>query len=170
MIAASRRQACGVLSSHLLDPRAERLRPRGAVQQGQDRADWAPWVELGQPVVLGAGHPILVEASGTDGRGHCRGIGGGAAGRADGHGAWRVVAIAMCAPKRPSASSRRRGRLNHAWRTLQPSPRGGYKRYTQEARHCRLIQSRARREGSPFTGNGIGVRQGICRSPQQRRA
>src|SRR5215471_17161986 len=79
-----------LLSSHLLD-RVQSVCDRVALFNRGKIALMGTVVELANQV-LGAGHPILVEASGIDVAAALRGIEGVQQVVADGDGAWRVVA------------------------------------------------------------------------------
>jgi ABC-2 type transport system ATP-binding protein len=91
-------------------------------------------VELANQV-LGAGHPILVEASGTDVPAALRGIEGVQQVVPDGDGAWRVVAdrdVRAVAAQRIVAAGGSLTRLAE----LQPSLEEVYTRYFEEARRA----------------------------------
>ena len=139
MIRGLKRMGVAVLlSSHLLD-RVQSVCDRVALFNKGRIALMGTVVELANQV-LGAGHPILVEASGID-------IAGGAArhrGRADrqagrpsgkGGGAWRVVAdrdVRAAVAQRIVSAGGALTRLAD----LQPSLEEVYTRYFQEARHA----------------------------------
>jgi ABC-2 type transport system ATP-binding protein len=127
-----------LLSSHLLD-RVQSVCDRVALFNNGKIALMGTVVELANQV-LGAGHPILVEASGTDVAGALRGIEGVQNVVADGpdgaeRGAWRIVADrdvrAEVARRIVSAG----GALTRLAQ-LQPSLEEVYTRYFQEARHA----------------------------------
>src|SRR5690349_25155239 len=101
-----------LLSSHLLD-RVQSVCDRVALFNKGKIALMGTVVELANQV-LGAGHPILVEASGTDVATALRGIDGVQSVAAAGEGTWRVtadravravaaprIASARCSPTRP---------------------------------------------------------------------
>jgi ABC-2 type transport system ATP-binding protein len=91
-------------------------------------------VELANQV-LGAGHPILVEASGIDIASALRGIEGVQNVMLEGEGAWRVVAdrdVRATAAQRIVSAGGALTRLAD----LQPSLEEVYTRYFQEARHA----------------------------------
>src|SRR5712671_6279502 len=91
MIRGLKRMGVAVLlSSHLLD-RMQSVCDRVALFNKGRIALMGTVVELANQV-LGAGHPILVEASGIDIAAALRGIEGVQQVVADGHGAWRVIA------------------------------------------------------------------------------
>ena len=122
-----------LLSSHLLD-RVQSVCDRVALFNHGKIALMGTVVELANQV-LGAGHPILVEASGTDVAAALRGIEGVQQVVADGDGAWRVVADrdvrAEVARRVVSAG----GSLTRLAK-LEPSLEEVYTRYFQEARHA----------------------------------
>jgi len=86
--------------------------------------------------VLGAGHPLLVEAAGIDVASAIRGIEGVQQVIEAGHGAWRVVAdrdVRAAVAQRIVAAGGSLTRLDQ----LQPSLEEVYTRYfTQEARNA----------------------------------
>ena len=122
-----------LLSSHLLD-RVQSVCDRVALFNKGKIALMGTVVELANQV-LGAGHPTLVEASGTDVAAALRGIEGVQQVVADGDGAWRVVAdrdVRAEAAKRIVSAGGSLTRLAD----LQPSLEEVYTRYFQEARHA----------------------------------
>jgi len=122
-----------LLSSHLLD-RVQSVCDRVALFNKGKIALMGTVVELANQV-LGAGHPILVEASGTDVAAALCGIEGVQQVVADGDGAWRVVAdrdVRAEAAKRIVSAGGSLTRLAD----LQPSLEEVYTRYFQEARHA----------------------------------
>jgi ABC-2 type transport system ATP-binding protein len=122
-----------LLSSHLLD-RVQSVCDRVALFNKGKIALMGTVVELANQV-LGAGHPILVEASGTDVAGALRGIEGVQQVVADGEGAWRVVAdrdVRAEVARRVVSAGGSLTRLAE----LQPSLEEVYTRYFQEARHA----------------------------------
>jgi ABC-2 type transport system ATP-binding protein len=122
-----------LLSSHLLD-RVQSVCDRVALFNRGKIALMGTVVELANQV-LGAGHPILVEASGTDVAGALRGIEGVQQVVADGNGAWRVVAdrdVRAEVARRVVGAGGSLTRLAE----LQPSLEEVYTRYFQEARHA----------------------------------
>jgi ABC-2 type transport system ATP-binding protein len=122
-----------LLSSHLLD-RVQSVCDRVALFNKGKIALMGTVVELANQV-LGAGHPILVEASGTDVAAALRGIEGVQKVVADGDGAWRIVAdrdVRAEAAKRIVSAGGSLTRLAD----LQPSLEEVYTRYFQEARHA----------------------------------
>ena len=91
-------------------------------------------VELANQV-LGAGHPLLVEASGVDVAGALRGVEGVQTVVSDGAGAWRVIAdrdVRAAVAQRIVSSGGSLTRLAD----LQPSLEEVYTRYFQEQRHA----------------------------------
>ena len=91
-------------------------------------------VELANQV-LGAGHPLLVEASGVDVAATLRGVEGVQQVVEDGQGAWRVTAdrdVRAAAAQRIVAAGGSLTRLAE----LQPSLEEVYTRYFQEQRHA----------------------------------
>jgi ABC-2 type transport system ATP-binding protein len=127
-----------LLSSHLLD-RVQSVCDRVALFNKGKIALMGTVVELANQV-LGAGHPILVEASGTDVAAALRGIEGVQQVVADGpnghgDGAWRVVAdrdVRAEVARRVVSAGGSLTRLAE----LQPSLEEVYTRYFQEARHA----------------------------------
>ena len=122
-----------LLSSHLLD-RVQSVCDRVALFNKGKIALMGTVVELANQV-LGAGHPILVEASGTDVAAALRGIEGVQQVIADGDGAWRVVAdrdVRAEVARRVVGAGGSLTRLAE----LQPSLEEVYTRYFQEARHA----------------------------------
>jgi ABC-2 type transport system ATP-binding protein len=122
-----------LLSSHLLD-RVQSVCDRVALFNKGKIALMGTVVELANQV-LGAGHPILVEASGTDVAAALRGIEGVQQVVTDGDGAWRVVAdrdvraeVARCVVSAGGSLTR--------LAQLEPSLEEVYTRYFQEARHA----------------------------------
>ena len=150
-----------LISSHLLD-RVQSVCDRVALFNHGKIALMGTVVELANQV-LGAGHPILVEATGVD-------IAGALArrrGRADGRAGRRGRAggsspIATCAPPWRSASSSL-GRLADAAGRPAAQPRRGLHALLRGGASCRV--SRAPREGSPFTGLGPVFMKEFVRSP-----
>jgi ABC-2 type transport system ATP-binding protein len=139
MIRGLKRMGVAVLlSSHLLD-RVQSVCDRVALFNKGRIALMGTVVELANQV-LGAGHPILVEASGIDIAAALRGIEGvqkvmpeGPQG--SGGGAWRVVAdrdVRAAAAQRIVSAGGALTRLAD----LQPSLEEVYTRYFQEARHA----------------------------------
>ena len=122
-----------LLSSHLLD-RVQSVCDRVALFNKGKIALMGTVVELANQV-LGAGHPILVEASGTDVAAALRGIEGVQQVVADGGGAWRVFAdrdVRAEVARRVVSAGGSLTRLAE----LQPSLEEVYTRYFQEARHA----------------------------------
>lgn len=122
-----------LLSSHLLD-RVQSVCDRVALFNKGKVALMGTVVELANQV-LGAGHPLLVEATGNDIEGTLRGIPGVQTVAAAGAGAWRVVAardVRAEAAQRIISSGGSLTRLAD----LQPSLEEVYTRYFQEARHA----------------------------------
>jgi ABC-2 type transport system ATP-binding protein len=127
-----------LLSSHLLD-RVQSVCDRVALFNRGKIALMGTVVELANQV-LGAGHPILVEASGIDVAGALRGIEGvqqvvpdGANGQEEG--AWRVIAdrdVRAEVARRVVSAGGSLTRLAE----LQPSLEEVYTRYFQDARHA----------------------------------
>src|SRR5262249_18609697 len=122
-----------LLSSHLLD-RVQSVCDRVALFNRGKIALMGTVVELANQV-LGAGHPILVEAGGTDVAGACHGIEGVQQFVADGAGAGRIVADR---DGRAEVARRVVGAGGSLTRLadLQPSLEEVYTRYFQEARHA----------------------------------
>ncbi|MGZ5903653.1 MAG: ABC transporter ATP-binding protein, partial [Reyranella sp.] len=122
-----------LLSSHLLD-RVQSVCDRVALFNKGRIALMGTVVELANQV-LGAGHPILVEASGIDIAAALRGIEGVQNVMAEGEGAWRVVAdrdVRAAAAQRIVSAGGALTRLAD----LQPSLEEVYTHYFQEARHA----------------------------------
>jgi ABC-2 type transport system ATP-binding protein len=139
MIRGLKRMGVAVLlSSHLLD-RVQSVCDRVALFNKGRIALMGTVVELANQV-LGAGHPILVEASGIDIAAALRGIEGvqkvmPEGPQRSGGGAWRVVAdrdVRAAAAKRIVSAGGALTRLAD----LQPSLEEVYTRYFQEARHA----------------------------------
>ena len=122
-----------LISSHLLD-RVQSVCDRVALFNHGKIALMGTVVELANQV-LGAGHPILVEASGIDVPAALRGVEGVQQVVPEGVGAWRVVAdreIRATAAQRIIAAGGSLTRLAE----LQPSLEEVYTRYFEEARHA----------------------------------
>jgi ABC-2 type transport system ATP-binding protein len=122
-----------LLSSHLLD-RVQSVCDRVALFNKGKIALMGTVVELANHV-LGAGHPILIEASGTDVPAALKGIEGVQQVVADGAGIWRVVAdrdIRAAAAQRIVGAGGSLTRLAE----LQPSLEEVYTRYFEEARRA----------------------------------
>ncbi len=122
-----------LLSSHLLD-RVQSVCDRVALFNNGKIALMGTVVELANKV-LGAGHPILVEAQGSDIAGTLRGIEGVQQVVDAGEGAWRVIAdrdVRAAVALRVVSSGGSLTRLAD----LQPSLEEVYTRYFQEARHA----------------------------------
>jgi ABC-2 type transport system ATP-binding protein len=122
-----------LISSHLLD-RVQSVCDRVALFNHGKIALMGTVVELANQV-LGAGHPILVEASGIDIPAALRGIAGVQQVVPQGVGAWKVVAdreIRATAAQRIVAAGGSLTRLAE----LQPSLEEVYTRYFEEARHA----------------------------------
>ncbi|HTE35801.1 MAG TPA: ABC transporter ATP-binding protein [Reyranella sp.] len=122
-----------LISSHLLD-RVQSVCDRVALFNHGKIALMGTVVELANQV-LGAGHPILVEASGIDVPAALRGVEGVQQVLPEGVGAWRVVAdreIRATAAQRIIAAGGALTRLAE----LQPSLEEVYTRYFEEARHA----------------------------------
>ena len=134
MIRGLKRMGVAVLlSSHLLD-RVQSVCDRVALFNKGKIALMGTVVELANQV-LGAGHPILVEASGIDIAAALRGIEGVQKVMPEGEGAWRVVAdrdVRAAAAQRIVSAGGALTRLAD----LQPSLEEVYTRYFQEARHA----------------------------------
>jgi ABC-2 type transport system ATP-binding protein len=134
MIRGLKRMGVAVLlSSHLLD-RVQSVCDRVALFNKGRIALMGTVVELANKV-LGAGHPILVEASGTDIAGALSGIEGVQKVMPEGEGAWRVVAdrdVRAAVAQRIVSAGGALTRLAD----LQPSLEEVYTRYFQEARHA----------------------------------
>ena len=122
-----------LISSHLLD-RVQSVCDRVALFNHGKIALMGTVVELANQV-LGAGHPILVEASGIDVPAALRGVEGVQQVVPEGVGAWRVVAdreIRATAAQRIIAAGGSLTRLAE----LQPSLEEVYTRYFEEARRA----------------------------------
>lgn len=122
-----------LISSHLLD-RVQSVCDRVALFNHGKIALMGTVVELANQV-LGAGHPILVEASGVDVPAALRGIEGLQQVVPEGVGSWKVVAdreIRATVAKRIVAAGGSLTRLAE----LQPSLEEVYTRYFEEARHA----------------------------------
>ena len=122
-----------LISSHLLD-RVQSVCDRVALFNHGKIALMGTVVELANKV-LGAGHPILVEASGIDVPAALRGVEGVQQVVPEGVGAWRVVAdreIRATAAQRIIAAGGSLTRLAE----LQPSLEEVYTRYFEEARRA----------------------------------
>ncbi|HTE81033.1 MAG TPA: ABC transporter ATP-binding protein, partial [Reyranella sp.] len=122
-----------LISSHLLD-RVQSVCDRVALFNHGKIALMGTVVELANQV-LGAGHPILVEASGIDVPAALRGVEGVQEVVPEGVGAWRVIAdreIRATAAQRIVAAGGSLTRLAE----LQPSLEEVYTRYFEEARHA----------------------------------
>ena len=134
MIRGLKRMGVAVLlSSHLLD-RVQSVCDRVALFNKGRIALIGTVVELANQV-LGAGHPILIEASGIDIAAVLRGIEGVQKVMPEGEGAWRVVAdrdVRAAAAQRIVSAGGALTRLAD----LQPSLEEVYTRYFQEARHA----------------------------------
>jgi ABC-2 type transport system ATP-binding protein len=123
-----------LLSSHLLD-RVQSVCDRVALFSRGNIALMGSVVELANQV-LGAGHPLLVEASGIDVAGALSGVAGVQKVTPEGEGAWRVVAdrdVRAAVAQRIVSSGGSLTRLAD----LQPSLEEVYTRYfQQEVRHA----------------------------------
>ena len=122
-----------LLSSHLLD-RVQSVCDRVALFNKGKIALMGTVVELANQV-LGAGHPLLVEASGVDVASTLKSIEGVQQVVDTGHGAWRVVAdrdVRAAAAQHIIAAGGSLTRLAE----LQPSLEEVYTRYFQEQRHA----------------------------------
>jgi ABC-2 type transport system ATP-binding protein len=122
-----------LLSSHLLD-RVQSVCDRVALFNKGKIALMGTVVELANQV-LGAGHPLLIEAAGTDVEGTLRGIPGVQQVLPAGEGTWRVVAardVRAEAAQRIVSAGGSLTRLSD----LQPSLEEVYTHYFQEARHA----------------------------------
>ncbi|MFI4998613.1 MAG: ABC transporter ATP-binding protein [Reyranellales bacterium] len=122
-----------LISSHLLD-RVQSVCDRVALFNNGKIALMGTVVELANQV-LGAGHPLMVEAQGIDIAGAIRGIEGVQKVMADGDGAWRVTAdrdVRAAVAQRIVSSGGSLTRLAD----LQPSLEEVYTRYFEEARHA----------------------------------
>ena len=122
-----------LLSSHLLD-RVQSVCDRVALFNRGRIALMGSVVELANQV-LGAGHPLLIEATGKDVAGTLRGIAGVQQVVPAGEGAWRITAgrdVRAEAAQRIIAAGGNLTKLSD----LQPSLEEVYTRYFQEARHA----------------------------------
>jgi ABC-2 type transport system ATP-binding protein len=122
-----------LISSHLLD-RVQSVCDRVALFNHGKIALMGTVVELANKV-LGAGHPILVEASGVDVPAVLRGVEGLQQVVPEGVGAWRVMAdreVRATVAKRVVAAGGSLTRLAE----LQPSLEEVYTRYFEEARRA----------------------------------
>lgn len=122
-----------LLSSHLLD-RVQSVCDRVALFNKGNVALMGTVVELANQV-LGAGHPLQIEASGIDVAATLRGVEGVRTVTAESDGAWRVVAdrdVRAAVAERIVSSGGALTRLAD----LQPSLEEVYTRYFQEARHA----------------------------------
>jgi len=122
-----------LISSHLLD-RVQSVCDRVALFNRGKIALMGTVVELANQV-LGAGHPILVEASGVDVPAVLRGVEGVQQVLPEGEGAWKIVAdreIRATAAQRIVAAGGSLTRLAE----LQPSLEEVYTRYFEEARRA----------------------------------
>jgi ABC-2 type transport system ATP-binding protein len=122
-----------LLSSHLLD-RVQSVCDRVALFNNGKIALMGTVVELANQV-LGAGHPLLVEATGTDVAGALRGVAGVQQVVANGEGAWRVIADRDVRAAVASCIVLGGGSLTKL-DDLQPSLDEVYTRYFEEARHA----------------------------------
>ena len=128
-----RRGVAVLLSSHLLD-RVQSVCDRVALFNKGKVALMGTVVELANQV-LGAGHPILLEATGTDVPEALRGLEGVQQVMSDGQGAWKVVAdrdVRGAAARRIVEAGGSLLRLAD----LQPSLEEVYTRYFEEARRA----------------------------------
>ena len=136
MIRGLKRNGVAVmLSSHLLD-RVQSVCDRVALFNKGKIALMGTVVQLANQV-LGAGHPILVEASGIDVAATLRGIEGvqSVVASGEGEGAWRVIAdrdVRAAAAQRIVGAGGALTRLAD----LQPSLEEVYTHYFQEARRA----------------------------------
>jgi ABC-2 type transport system ATP-binding protein len=122
-----------LLSSHLLD-RVQSVCDRVALFNKGRVALVGTVVELANKV-LGAGHPLQIEAGGTDVAAALEGIPGVQRVTQEGDGSWRIVAdhdIRSVVAKRIVSAGGSLTRLAD----LQPSLEEVYTRYFQEARHA----------------------------------
>jgi ABC-2 type transport system ATP-binding protein len=122
-----------LLSSHLLD-RVQSVCDRVALFNNGKIALMGTVVELANQV-LGAGHPLLVEATGADIAGALRGVAGVQQVVANGEGAWRVIADRDVRAAVASCIVLGGGSLTKL-DDLQPSLDEVYTRYFEEARHA----------------------------------
>ena len=151
MIRGLKRMGVAVLlSSHLLD-RVQSVCDRVALFNKGRIALMGTVVELANQV-LGAGHPILVEASGIDIAAALRGIEGVQTVMPEGPRArWRVVAdrdVRAAVAQRIVSAGGALTRLAD----LQPSLEEVYTRYFQEARPCSVAPRVAKARPSPAWG------------------
>jgi ABC-2 type transport system ATP-binding protein len=134
MIRGLKRSGVAVLlSSHLLD-RVQSVCDRVALFNKGKIALMGTVVELANQV-LGAGHPVLVEAQGADVAAALRGIEGVQKVQSEGDGAWRVTAdrdVRAAAAQRIVSAGGSLTRLSD----LQPSLEEVYTRYFEETRHA----------------------------------
>ena len=122
-----------LLSSHLLD-RVQSVCDRVALFNKGNVALMGTVVELANQV-LGAGHPLQVEASGIDVAATLNGIEGVQTVRQESDGSWRIVAdrdVRAAVAQRIVSAGGALTRLAD----LQPSLEEVYTRYFQEARHA----------------------------------
>ena len=122
-----------LLSSHLLD-RVQSVCDRVALFNKGNVALMGTVVELANQV-LGAGHPLQVEASGVDVAATLNGIEGVQTVRQESDGSWRIVAdrdVRAAVAQRIVSAGGALTRLAD----LQPSLEEVYTRYFQEARHA----------------------------------
>jgi ABC-2 type transport system ATP-binding protein len=122
-----------LISSHLLD-RVQSVCDRVALFDKGKIVLMGTVVELANKV-LGAGHPTLVEASGTDVPAALRGVEGVQLVVPEGEGAWRVIAdrdVRAAAARRVVEAGGALTRLAE----LQPSLEEVYTRYFEEARRA----------------------------------
>jgi ABC-2 type transport system ATP-binding protein len=122
-----------LLSSHLLD-RVQSVCDRVALFNNGKIALMGTVVELANKV-LGAGYPLLVEATGMDIAGALRGVAGVHQVVANGEGAWRVIADRDVRAAVASCIVLGGGSLTKL-DDLQPSLDEVYTRYFEEARHA----------------------------------
>jgi ABC-2 type transport system ATP-binding protein len=122
-----------LISSHLLD-RVQSVCDRVALFNHGKIALMGTVVELANKV-LGAGHPILVEAEGIDVAAALRGIEGMQQIVPEGTGAWKVVADREIRPTVARRIVEAGGSLTRL-AELQPSLEEVYTRYFEEARHA----------------------------------
>lgn len=122
-----------LLSSHLLD-RVQSVCDRVALFNRGRIALMGSVVELANQV-LGAGHPLLIEATGKDVAGTLRGIAGVQQVVPAGEGAWRITAGRDVRAEAARCIIAAGGSLTKL-SDLQPSLEEVYTRYFQEARHA----------------------------------
>ncbi len=122
-----------LLSSHLLD-RVQSVCDRVALFNKGRIALMSTVVELANQV-LGAGHPILVEATGTDIAATLRGVEGVQSVVAEGEGTWRVIADRDVRAAVAGSIVTSGGALTRL-ADLQPSLEEVYTRYFEEARRA----------------------------------